>query len=232
MIKALLWDVDGTLLDFRAAESAAIRALFAETGLGTCTDGMLSVYSGINKSCWEKLERGEISRDRMLEERFRLFFSKYGLPVEKAADFNRRYQIRLGDTIVYLDDSIEIIRSLRGRIKQYAVSNGTTAAQRRKLERSGLGVLMDGIFLSEELGVEKPAAEFFDKVLKAAGEPDRREVMIVGDSLTSDIKGGTDAGLVTCWYDPEGKPTPEGTEPDHIISDLHEVYDILGIPEG
>ena len=204
----LLWDVDGTLLDFIAAEKAAVQTLFREFGLGKCTDEMVERYSRINKEYWERLERGELSKPEILVRRFADFFASEGLDASKAPEFNEQYQVRLGDTVVFCDDSYELLSSLRGRVKQYAVSNGTVVAQTRKLRRSGFDRLLDGVFLSEELGYEKPATEFFDRVFAAIGEPDRERVLIVGDSLTSDITGGNRAGIRTCWYNPKGKTAP------------------------
>ena len=227
MIKTVLWDVDGTLLDFGAAERAAIRTLFKEFGFGECTDDMLSRYSEINAGFWLMLERGEISKPRLLVERMERFFGEYGIDKSTAPRFNERYQSALGDTIVYLDDSINVVKALKGRVSQYAVSNGTVAAQTKKLELSKLGGLMDGVFLSEKLGAEKPDSRFFEKVLSEIREGDLSEVIIVGDSLTSDILGGMNAGIKTCWYDPGRKPVPEGYRVDHVISDLHELAEIL-----
>lgn len=227
MIETILWDVDGTLLDFAAAEAAAIRRLFAEHGLGDCTEEMLRRYSAINKRWWERLERGEVTRMQVLEGRFREFFTAEGLDASAAPAFNARYQVCLGDTIVYRDDSLAIVRALRGRVRQYAVSNGTVVAQEKKLRLSGLGALMDGVFLSEELGVEKPDPAFFDKVFAAIGPVDRRTVLIVGDSRTSDIRGGLNAGIRTCWYAPEGGVEEDGMQADHVIRDLHQIFALL-----
>ncbi len=227
MITTILWDVDGTLLNFLAAEKAAIRSLFEEYHLGVCSDEMLKRYSSLNKNYWEMLERGEIEKKALLVGRFRDFFEKEGIDSSLAAEFNEKYQLRLGDTIVYCDDSLEIVKSLRGKVKQYVVSNGTVIAQTKKLRLSGFGELMDGIFLSEELGVEKPSVRFFDQVFAKIGPVDRSEVMIVGDSLTGDIRGGNNAGILTCWYNPEGTATKEAVRIDHEIKDLHEVYGIL-----
>ena len=227
MITTILWDVDGTLLNFLAAEKAAIRSLFEEYHLGVCSDEMLKRYSSINKNYWEMLERGEIEKKALLVGRFRDFFEKEGIDSSLAAEFNEKYQLRLGDTIVYCDDSLEIVKSLRGKVKQYVVSNGTVIAQTKKLRLSGLGELMDGIFLSEELGVEKPSVRFFDQVFAKIGPVDRSEVMIVGDSLTGDIRGGNNAGILTCWYNPEGTAAKEAVRIDHEIRDLHEVYGLL-----
>ena len=227
MITTILWDVDGTLLNFLAAEKAAIRSLFEEYHLGVCSDEMLKRYSSINKNYWEMLERGEIEKKALLVGRFRDFFEKEGIDSSLAAEFNEKYQLRLGDTIVYCDDSLEIVKSLRGKVKHYVVSNGTVIAQTKKLRLSGLGELMDGIFLSEELGVEKPSVRFFDQVFAKIGPVDRSEVMIVGDSLTGDIRGGNNAGILTCWYNPEGTAAKEAVRIDHEIRDLHEVYVLL-----
>ena len=111
-------------------------------------------------------------------------------------------------------------------MRQFAVSNGTVTAQTKKLRLSGLGALMDGVFLSEQLGAEKPSAAFFDQVFDAISPVDKSQVMIVGDSLTSDMRGG-DAAIVTCWYNPDGLKAPEGIRIDHDIRDLHEIYDLL-----
>ncbi len=154
-IRAILWDVDGTLPDFSAAEKAAIRRLFGEFGLGQCTDDMAARYSAISIGYWKRLERGEIAKAEVLVSRFRDFFAEQGLDTALAEAFNARYQLCLGDTIVYRDDSLSIVRSLQGRVKQFVVSNGTVIAQTKKLERSHLGEWMDGIFLSEQLGDEK-----------------------------------------------------------------------------
>ena len=227
MIKTVLWDVDATLLDFNAAERAAIKALFLEFDLGECTESMLKRYSEINTGFWKRLEKNEISREQVLTGRFEQFFTEYGIGTEIVHDFNNRYQLKLGDTIVYRDNSPEVIKALKGKVRQYVVSNGTVAAQTKKLEKSGLGKLMDGVFLSEELGIEKPNAGFFEKVFSAIHPEDLSTVMIVGDSLTSDMQGGINANIKTCWYNPEGKPLPEQYQIDHIISDLHEVVDLV-----
>ena len=227
MISTILWDVDGTLLDFIAAEKAAIKTLFGEFNLGQCSDEMIKRYSEINKTYWQRLERGEITKQEVLVGRFKEFFKSEGIDISVVEEFNSLYQLRLGDTIVYHDDSLEIIKSLQGRVRQYVVSNGTVEAQSKKLRLSGLGELVDGIFLSEHIGVEKPNIEFFDKVLEEIKPADRSSILIVGDSLTSDIQGGYNAGIVTCWYNPLGDKAPDKYRIDYEISDLHQIYEII-----
>lgn len=227
MITTILWDVDRTLLDFDAAESAAIRSLFAEFSFGECPEDKAHRYSAINERYWQRMERGEIDKSEVLVGRFREFFETEGLDASLAAAFNEKYQLRLGDTIVFRDDSYHIVESLCGKVRQFAVSNGTVAAQTKKLRLSGLGALMDGVFLSEQLGAEKPSPVFFDQVFDAIPPVSKAQVMIVGDSLTSDMRGGNNAGIVTCWYNPEGLKAPEDLRIDHDIRDLHEVYGLL-----
>ena len=227
MVTTLLWDMDETLLNFAAAERAAINALFQKFGFGECSDAMLERYSKINRSYWERLERKELTKPEILVGRFRDFFEAEGLDSTVAAEFNEKYQLSLGDTIVFRDDSYNIVKSLRGKVKQYVVSNGTIAAQTKKLQLSGFGELMDGVFLSEDLGVEKPDILFFEKVFKEIHLEDKSQVMIVGDSLTSDIQGGNNAGIMTCWYNPEQKPYQGDLRIDHEIRNLHEVYELI-----
>ena len=228
MIRAILWDVDGTLLDFKAAERTALDAAFRAFGLGACDDARIARYSVLNDRWWKALERGEVTKAQLLPGRFREFFAAEGLPFAGDYDeFNDYYQIRLGDTIVFRDDAFHLVSDLAGQVKQYAVTNGTVTAQRRKLKNSGLGTLLDGVFISEEVGAEKPSPAYFDKVLAALPPFDKDEILIVGDSLTSDMTGGCQAGLRCCWYDPAWKEIPAQLDIEFHIRDLNEVRDIL-----
>ena len=139
MITTILWDVDGTLLDFLAAEKAAIRTLFAEFGFGECTDEAIARYSKINRRYWEKLENGELTKPEVLVGRFREFFETEGLDVTAAPAFNERYQVCLGDTIVFRDDSYEIVKSLRGRVKQYVFPTEQCLHRRKSSAFPGWG---------------------------------------------------------------------------------------------
>lgn len=227
MIKVLLWDIDGTVLNFLKAEYVAIKQCFAELGLGECTDEMIGRYTKINRKYWEKLERGEITKPEVLVGRFREFFEAEGLPVEKAEAFNKEYQVRLGDTICFCDDAYELVKSLKCNYKQYAVTNGTKVAQDKKLKKSGLDQLLDGVFISEEVGVEKPGIGFFEYVWNCIGEYEKSEIMIIGDSLTSDMKGGNNAGIVCCWYNPGHVVNDKGVTVDYEVDNLQLLPGIL-----
>ena len=134
--------------------------------------------------------------------------------------------------MVFQDDSLDLVRRLAGTVRQYAVTNGTRAAQRRKLRRSGLDRLLDGAFISEEVGAEKPSPLFFRRVLAAIPPCPPEEILIVGDSLTSDMKGGAQAGLRCCWYDPEDRPLPAEPAIHYRIRDLRRIPEILAAEKG
>ena len=226
-IKVVLWDVDGTLLNFAAAEKAAIRKCFEMHALGECTDEMLAQYSEINHKYWKMLERGEMTKPEILVGRFKEFFEKQGLDVRVAAAFNEDYQLELGNTVCFEENAMEVILALKLEVKQYAVTNGTRVAQKRKLANSGLDKQFEKAFISDEIGVEKPMQGFFDAVWAEIGVYPGDEVIIVGDSLTSDMQGGVNAGILTCWYNPKGAENTSGLKPDYEIRNLAQVLDII-----
>ena len=225
--KYLLWDVDGTILDFDAAEKAAMQILFKQFGIGECSNQMLEEYSQINKKYWEKLERGEMTKNQILVQRFVEFFEKEGIDSNVAEKFNQEYQLALGDTIVVHDDAIEIIKKFKETCQIVIVTNGTAVAQKKKLEKLGLNTLADYIFISEIVGAEKPNREFFEKVISEVGIHDLKQVLIIGDSLTSDIQGGYNIGIDTCWYNPKEVPNHTLLKPTYIIKNLHELEAII-----
>lgn len=227
MIKTLLWDVDGTLLDFSKAEEYGIRKCFEIFSLGECTDEMLSRYSLINKKYWEMLERGELTKPQVLHDRFVEFFKTEGIEFNKIDEFNNEYQYCLGDKAFFCDNGLETVQSLKGKVKQYAVTNGTIVAQERKLRLSGLDKIFDDIFISDRIGFEKPSIEFFQVVQEKTGKFHHDEVMIIGDSLTSDIKGGNNADILCCWYNPHSAENKNNLRIDFEITDIAQVLRIL-----
>lgn len=219
----VLWDIDGTLLDFLAAEREAIRACFALHGMGECTDPMLSRYSAINRRYWERLERGEITKPEVLVGRFREFFSSEGLDPALAAPFNDDYQLALGDTCVFFPGAKEILTAFHSdpSVRQYGVTNGTAIAQRKKLAGSGIGDLLDGVFISDLIGFEKPDIRFFDYVASSIGGFDQN-TWIVGDSLTSDMRGAVNAGIHSILFDPSSSKRPD-LRVDRVVSFIDQV---------
>ena len=227
MYKYLLWDVDGTVLDFLASEDYAIKFLFKKYNIGVCTDEMIKQYSAINTKYWQKLERGEMTKREILIGRFYEFFGLIGADVSIAEDFNRDYQVTLGDHIEFVQKAEEILLSQKGKYKLVAVTNGTKVAQDKKLHLSGLDKVFDEIFISENVGFEKPDIKYFDYVFDSLGITDKREALIIGDSLTSDIKGGYNAGIDTCWFNPLNKPNTLNIPVTYEIDDLGKLYNIV-----
>lgn len=225
MIKTLLWDVDGTLLDFHAAEKYGMTKCMAEIGV-TLTDEMLAVYSGINRSWWERHEQGLATREEIFVGRLKDFFEKYGITYTDYDTFNHRYQVALGEAVFPMDDCLTLLSELKKTHKLYMVTNGSKIAQELKLAKSGLDKLADGVFISEDVGVQKPEKAFFDAVQKATGYV-AEETMIIGDSLSSDIKGGNNAGIKTCWYNPKGAKQSGNVAIDYEIRNLWELKDLL-----
>ena len=227
MIKVILWDIDATLLDFLAAEKAAIRFCFEKYGLGECTDEMLGRYTVINRRYWEMLERGEMSKADILVNRFKEFFVSEGIETDCEKEFNDSYQIALGNTICFRDNGYELLKKLQGQYRQFVVTNGTFVAQERKLRKSGIGDLVEEAFISDLIGYEKPAVEFFDYVFEKIGHYGKDEVLIIGDSLTSDMQGGNNAGIVCCWYNPSHLENKKNVKIDYEIDDLWKLEEIL-----
>lgn len=223
----VLWDVDGTLLDFLYSQRYAITKCFQSIGR-EITDDMIVRYSQINDMFWKRLELGEITKSQLLTGRFMQLFEEYDIRDVEVEAFCEAYQIALGSVFSYIDNSIEICRTLHGKVKQYVVTNGVTITQENKLKLSGFWELMDGVFISEQIGAPKPHKEYFDYCLAQVEEKEKSKILIVGDSLTSDIKGGVLAGIASCWYRPEGAVNDTAYQADYEISDLHQIYEILG----
>lgn len=224
----ILWDVDGTLLDFIYSQRFAMKQCFRTIGR-KITDEMIQRYSEINDSYWKKLELGQITKKELLTARFCTFFEEYSIHDVDVETFRREYQEALGNVYSFVDDSLTICKSLQGRVKQYVITNGVAETQKRKLKLSGLAEMMDGLFISEEIGTPKPKKEFFDYCLERVEEKDKSKILIVGDSLSSDIKGGVLAGIPTCWYRSEDAENHTEFIPDYEIDDLHRIYDILNM---
>ena len=227
MIKTLLWDIDGTLLDFTKSEEYGIRKCFEKFGLGECTDEMLARYSKINRKYWGMLERAEITKQQVLTERFVEFFESENIDFNNVDEFNDEYQISLGDKSFPCKNAIETVTAFKGKYKQYAVTNGTIIAQQRKLKQSGLINIFDDVFISDEIGYEKPNIQFFNAVQEKIGKFNKNEVMIIGDSLSSDMQGGNNAGILCCWYNPHNAVNKNDIKIDYEIKDIADILKIL-----
>ena len=228
MMKTILWDIDRTLLDFDLYERNSLRAQFARYGLCDCTEDIQSLYSAINVKHWQRLERGEQTKEEIMLARFEELFCVLGIEGVNIAQFNADYENGIGDTTAFLENSPEIIASLKGKYHQYAVTNGAYDVQIKRLKNAGFDTIFDGVFISDEVGFDKPSREYFEYVLRHIEPCDKSEILIVGDSLTSDMLGGYRAGIRTCRYNPQGTPNTLGIPIDYEIKSLAEIYNILG----
>ena len=227
MYKMIFWDLDGTLTNFKHAQKYAIKSMFEQFGYGPCDDAMVDRYDEINEKYWRLIEAGGHEKRTLLLQRFFEFFEELGLPTDRVEEFNDCYQLALGKTTAYNDDSFTLLSELRGRIPQYILTNGTKRAQTNKMANSGFDKIVDGVFISEETGYDKPADGFYRYVLERVPNCARREILMVGDSLTSDMKGGYEQGMTCVWYNPAGDPLPTEMKIDFDIRNLQEVREIL-----
>lgn len=222
MVKNILLDLDQTLFDFKKAEANAISKTMQKLGV-TPTAFLISRYSEINDGMWKMLERGEITRDRLLVKRFEVFFDEQGV----AADHNETrafYEKTLGQGHFFMDGAEELLDALYKKYRLYLVSNGTASVQKGRLESSGIEKYFDGIFISQTVGFNKPDVRFFEKVFESIPDFKKEETVIIGDSLTSDIQGGINAGIKTVWF-AEGKENSE--LPDITVRSLYEIINIF-----
>jgi len=225
MIEFVFLDLDDTLFDFKLAERIAIGRTLEELGVAP-EEKILKRYSEINKSCWEKLERGEYTREEVLVNRFALLFSEIGSDVEPLTA-RRLYEKKLGIGHYFIDGATELLDTLYGKYKLYITSNGTKPVQDPRIASSGIARYFDKIFISEVVGANKPSPEFFKRVFGEIEGFDKERAIIVGDSLTSDILGGKNAGIKTCLFNPKKKANTTGIIPDYEISSLYELDGLL-----
>ena len=224
-IKAILYDVDGTLLDFEIQEEVALSYCFKKYNLGELSEEKLELYKRINLGYWEMFEKNLITKEKLVVKRFEDYLEALGVKLN-AEEVNDTYFSKLGDTIVFKDNSYELVKSLKGKIKQYVVTNGAIRVQKTKLAKSGFDKLMDDVFISDEVGYQKPRKEFFDAIKNRLGDIANDEILIVGDSLTSDMKLADNCNLVSCFYNPKKKDYKVDFKIDYEISDLNEVKKI------
>ena len=225
MYRTIFLDLDDTLLDFGAAERVAIAKAFRDLGLEP-TPALLKRYSELNQAQWEAFERGEITRDTVLVRRFALLFAELGLFIDPqhAEDVYRGY---LGVGHYFVEGAEEVLAYLAPKYDLYLASNGVAATQYSRLESAGIGHYFKDIFISEVTGSHKPDRAYFDYCFAHIPGFDPSEALLVGDSLTSDILGGFNAGIRTCWFNPGCKPLQGPVTPDHEIHVLRELKDIL-----
>ena len=222
MIRNILFDLDETLLDFKKSESMALSNMLKSIGVEP-TREVIDRYSEINKSRWKLLEKGLLTRKQVKESRYELLFSELGVdyPAARATAY---YEEQLSLRGFLFPDTIKLLEVLHGSYKLFIVSNGGMKVQSGRLADCGIGRYFEDIFISEAAGAEKPSVEFFDYCFRKRPDIKPEDTIIIGDSLTSDIQGGKNAGIRTVWFNPMRQQATD-IQPDY------EVYGLLDIPK-
>ena len=226
MIKNVFLDLDDTILDFQRGERKAIHHAFTDMGLPV-NEEIVERYIEINLACWKALERGEMSRDEVLFGRFKILFDELSIQAS-AAEAQNIYEEYLSREHDFIPGAKKLLDDFRacGKYRLYMATNGIPTVQKPRIADSGIGEYFEDIFISEEIGCAKPKREFFDGCFKRIEGFRREETIIVGDSLTSDIAGGINAGILTCHFNPRGIGYTE-MKPDFTIKNLSELIPLL-----
>jgi 2-haloacid dehalogenase len=221
----LFFDADDTLFDYPRAESNALALTFGDLGLAYSPEVMLA-YQDFNQQVWREFELGQISAARLRLVRFERLFAHLGLQAD-ADEISLRYLAHLAHSSFLIPGAADLLAKLAGRSRIGLVTNGLPEVQRSRLRESGIADYFSFVAISEELGVAKPDPRFFAIAMEMAGKPDPRVVLVIGDSLNSDIRGGVQAGLDTLWYNPAGKPADPRWLPTYEVSTLEEIPRLL-----
>ena len=224
MIEFLFLDLDDTILDFHKAERIAISKTIREFGVEP-TEEILDLYHGINKWHWEQLELGKLTRAEVLVNRFGVLFERLGVAVD-ASKCAKVYEVNLSQGHWFLPGAEEAVDRLSKKYRLFLASNGTAVVQKGRMTSANLYRFFETVFVSQEIGHNKPSKEYFDACFAAIPGFDRKKAMIVGDSLSSDIKGGINAGLKTVWVNPEHKDCGS-IRPDYEIEALSQLEALL-----
>lgn len=223
--QTILFDVDGTLLDFDRAEKEGMDEVLRAYGL-TPTDELHMKYHVINKRLWKEFEQGMIEKNQIMETRFSEFFGDLGMKVD-GLEAERLYREQLNQSAVLIDGAVDILEYLSGKYELYVVTNGVSKTQYQRLSKSGLDKYFKDIFVSEDAKSQKPQKEFFDYCFSRMPAVSLSGMLIIGDALNSDIKGGNAAGIDTCWYNPQVQEKDLAVHIDYEIKNLKELEFIL-----
>ena len=225
MIEFLFLDLDDTILDFRKAERIALSKSIRTYGIEP-TEEVLARYHTINRWHWEQLEQGLMTRDEVLVGRFGMLFAERKIDVDAAA-VARTYEKNLGIGHWFLPGAEEAVDALSKKYRLFLASNGTASVQQGRMTSANLYRFFEKVFVSQEIGHNKPSKAYFDGCFAQIPDFDPTRAMIVGDSLSSDIQGGINAGIKTCWVNPSHAAAKNGIQPDFEIEALHQLPALL-----
>ena len=224
MFEILFLDLDDTILDFHKAEYIAIGRTFDAMGLEP-TEEIRHRYHEINQAHWKMLERGELTRDQVLVQRFERLFEEFGIQVD-GVKVAQTYEQFLGQGHYFLPGAEEAVMELSGKYRLFLASNGTASVQAGRMTSANLYRWFEEVFVSQEIGHNKPSKAYFEACFARIPNFHREKCLMVGDSLSSDILGGINAGIKTCWVNPNHGDCGE-IKPDYEIEALAQLPELL-----
>ncbi len=230
MYQFLFLDLDDTILDFHKAERIALSKTFVSFGIDP-SEQVLTLYHKINLMHWQMLERGELTRDQVLVRRFQELFAQLNVQCDPAAVAGS-YEHNLAIGHYFLPGAEEAVKRLAERYQLYIASNGTGSVQDSRMKSAGLYPYFKKVFISEEIGFNKPSAQFFQACFDQIPDFDPAEAMMVGDSLTSDILGANQAGIAACWINPRHEPLRKDIHVEYEVESLSQLEELLRTKES
>lgn len=223
----ILFDADGTLFDFLRGEREALLAACKKYGF-ELSESDVKEYSAINDSLWKALERREIDKETLRVKRFEIFCTLKGYDCDYKK-LSLDYTDILSEQHFLIDGAEDTVKRLSEKCSLYIITNGIGYVQRRRIALSPIECYFKDLFISEEVGYEKPSIHFFEHVAERIPDYDPSKTLVVGDSMTSDMKGGIGAGLDCCYFSPNGRGIPQGSKIKYCINKLEELDAIIGI---
>jgi 5'-nucleotidase len=217
----ILFDADDTLFHFDAW--TGLQRMFAVYGIEFTSDDH-EAYEAINQPLWKDYQNGTINAEQLQNQRFSGWAVKLGV---SAQELNMAFMHSMAEICTTMDGAIHLLGALRGKVKLGIITNGFTQLMQARLERTGLAGHFDLLVISEQAGMAKPQKGIFDHALAMIGNPARHKVLMVGDNPESDILGGINAGIDTCWLNTHNKPLPEGIVPVYQVRSLFELQHLL-----
>ena len=224
MYKYLLIDCDDTILDFGKSERVAIAIIMNKYGVAPTSD-TIEEYVKLNEGYWQKFEKGEITKERLLELRFIEFFQKHGINVN-GKRINREYLDTLTYNVFIIDGIEDVLKYLKDKgYKLYIITNGVKKTQVARWNQTNLMQYFDGAFISEDIGYFKPQKEYFEYVVNSIGDYDLSKYLVIGDSISSDIMGGINYNIDVAWFNPKRKKSK--IKVDYQFNNLNDYYKFL-----
>ena len=223
--KILLIDLDNTLIDFNECARHSIINAFDELGF-TYTEKVFETFICENVKIWKRLEKGEITKPQLRANRWNIILGKLGIDFDGTV-IEEMFENGVAKGAYPVDGAYDLLDYLYGKYQMYIVSNGFRFVQESRLKIGDFEKYFDGVFVSEDIGIPKPAKEFFDYCFESLNNPSKAEILLIGDSISADITGGINYGLDTIWFNKNNEPLPENIAPTYTVRSLEEIKNIL-----